>query len=106
MLDKLTSSQLAEWYAFDKLSPVGEQRADFRASYLAMTMTNLAISINGKKGSRLKEIKDFLLDWDSGKPKGTQSTDEIKRIFQAIGASNNKDNRSIDRKRKPKSLQK
>ena len=70
-------------------------------------MTNLAIRINGKKGAKLTEVKDFILDWDASKPKGTQSIEDMKRVFMSIAAvSSKKDNRALDRKRIPKSLRK
>jgi len=98
---------LAEWIAFDGLYPIGEQRADFRTSYLATIITNLVIGIHGKKGARTKEVKDFLLDWDTSKPKGTQSPEDMKRIFQGIAATMEKEkNNNRDNKRIPKSLQK
>ena len=93
--------------AFSRLDPIGEARDDFRMSYLASTITNLAIKINGKKGAKLTNVKDFLLDWDTDKPKGTQSIEDIKRVFMEIAAANNKkDSRNINKKRIPKSLQK
>ena len=100
---------MAEWQAFDSLSPIGEERADFRMSYLATIITNLAIGIHGKKGSKPKTVKEFLLDWDTSKPKqGTQSIEDMKRIFMEIGAMNKKkEERKVrDNKRIPKSLQK
>ena len=99
---------MAEWYAYDRLDPIGEARDDFRMSYLASTITNLAISINGKKGAKLTNVKDFLLDWDVSKPKETQSIEDMKRVFAGIAATS-KSNTSaskIDKYRKPKSLQK
>lgn len=107
LIEKLTASQLAEWQAYDRLDPIGEARDDFRMSYLASTITNLAISINGKKGAKLTEVKDFLLDWDRDKPnKGTQSIEDMKAVFMGIAAANNKKETKRDNKRIPKSLQK
>lgn len=96
--------------AFDSLSLIGDERDDFRISYLASIITNLAIGIHGKKGSQIKEVKDFLFDWDVTKPKinGTQSTEEILQIFGGIGERNVKADKSKvnNRNRPPKSLQK
>jgi len=78
-------------------------------SYLASTITNLAIRINGKKGTKLTEVKDFILDWDRDKPsKGTQSPEDMKRVFMQIAAAQNKkdSSRTLNRKRIPKSLRK
>ena len=68
-------------------------------------MTNLVIGVHGKKGTKLKDVKDFLFDWDASKPKGTQSPEEMKRIFESMAVSKEKE-RKIDNKHKPKSLQK
>ena len=67
----------------------------------------MAISINGKKGSRLKDIKDFLFDWDTSKPKGTQSVEDIKRIFESLGARSKEEKvNKRDNKRIPRAIQK
>lgn len=91
------------------MDPIGEERADFRISYLATIITNLAIGISGKKGAQPKTVKDFLIDWDVSKPKkGTQSIEDIKRIFGGIAEVNKKEQEKRNRnsKRIPKSLQK
>ena len=76
-------------------------------SYLASTITNLAISINGKKGAKLTSVKDFLLDWDSSKPKkGIQSPEDMKSVFMAIAAANKQKDKKRDNKRLPKSYTK
>jgi len=77
-------------------------------SYLASTITNIAIRVHGKKGAKLTEVKDFILDWDSSKPKGTQSVEDMKRVFTMIAAANSKkdSSRALNRKRIPKSLRK
>lgn len=93
---------MADWYAFDKLEPIGEHRDDFRTSYLAAVITNLAISIHGKKGSKQKQIKDFLLEWDVGKPKGTQSPEEIKNLFMGIAQMNKKKEEEDKKKKRDK----
>ncbi len=76
-------------------------------SYLASTITNLAISINGKKGAKMTSVKDFLLDWDASKPRGTQSPEEMLNIFKSLAAgANRKDKKNLrDNKRIPASLQ-
>ncbi len=96
------------------MDPIGEARGDFRTSYLASIITNLAIAIHGQKGTRPKNVSDFIFDWDVTKPKeGTQqSAEDIKRIFSAIAATNSKKEEKDKKralrnsKRIPKSLQK
>ena len=59
---------------------------------MASLITNLAISINGKKGAKMTSVKDFIFDWDAGNTnnKGTQSIEEMKNVFQQIAASGKK----------------
>lgn len=97
---------MAEWQAYDKLSPIGEIREDYRISYLASLITNLVIRTNGKAGAKLTSVKDFLFNWDGEvtTKKGTQTKEEILSIFGALGANANKTSKSNGRK--PKSLQK
>lgn len=44
MLQRLTSRELAEYMAYDRLEPIGEARADLRAGILASTFVNHSIS--------------------------------------------------------------
>lgn len=75
-------------------------------SYLASTITNLAISINGKRGAKMTSVKDFLLDWDTSKPRGTQSPEDMLNIFKSIAAgANRNDKKNLGSKRIPVSLQ-
>jgi hypothetical protein len=94
-LDQLTSLQLSEWEAYDKLDPIGTWRDDFRMAYLSSLVTNLTISVNGKKGAKMTSPIDFLPDWadqrgakviDDVKPLAQQ----IKEIFGAIAKANKK----------------
>jgi hypothetical protein len=107
LLDKLTASQLAEWKAFNSLEPIGEYRDDYRFSYMASLITNLAIRINGKSGAKLTSIKDFIFDWDADNTtKGTQSMEEMKNVLQSIASFGNntkdkKDRLEARRTRKP-----
>lgn len=90
-MEQLTASQLAEWEEYSKLDPIGEQRADYRLSYLLMTITNLAISVHGKKGSKLTKIEDYLLDWDAGREKEVkqQSVEDMKNFLLGFAQKQN-----------------
>ena len=41
MLERMTSRQLAEWMAYDRLEPFGELRADYRNGLLIATMLRI-----------------------------------------------------------------
>jgi len=66
----LTSDQLLEWEAFDRLDPIGEWRADFRMAELATVISNIALHLNaGKKQVKPIEIDQFMPQWDVRAPK-------------------------------------
>jgi hypothetical protein len=84
----LTSEQVNEWQAYDKLEPIGEQRADYRLAILCSVITNIARAIWGKKGCKMSTIDDFLFRWDReeqvvAEPK-KQSVGDMKKILQTI----------------------
>ena len=91
-MDQLTSKQLSEWEAYDKLDPIGTWREDFRLAYLSSLLTNLVISIHGKKGTKHTTPMEFLLNWDVDakvEPK-KQSVEEMKQILMGLAKSQNK----------------
>lgn len=94
-MEVLTSEQVSEWEAYDRLDPIGEWREDFRMASLQTTIFNLALQIHGKKGAKLAEVKDFLPEWDSeGKVPKVQTMEEMKawalNFAQVHNASLNK----------------
>ena len=92
MLDELTSSQLSEWEAYNRLDPIGTWRDDFRMAFLAMTMTNLTIDVHGKKGAQHVSMEDFIPNWDATAPAEVkrQTVEEMKKVFKDIVQSQNK----------------
>lgn len=104
MIKELTASQLAEWEAYDKLSLIGDEREDFRISYLATILTNLAIAIHGKSGTSPKKVEDFLFNWDVSKPKEELSPEKVKELFMGMKNAVGKQNRR--KNTPPKALQK
>jgi len=83
LYEQISARQLAEWEVYNRIDPIGEERQDFRMSYLASLVTNLVISTMGKKGAKLTNIKDFLLVWDE-KPKQEQSTEDMRNILMGM----------------------
>jgi len=86
----LTSRQISEWEAYDRLDPIGRWRDEFGMASLQSVITNLAISVHGKKGSKMTEIKDFMPEWDLTAPKEikTQSIEDMKKVFQDLVKTN------------------
>ncbi len=101
----LTSHQLSEWEAYDRLDPIGAWRDDFRMSYIASLLTNLVIRVHGKKGAKLTDVKDFLLDW-SGDMKHTQqqTPQEMREFLLQFAKTQNKkvesQKKSVPKRRK------
>lgn len=86
-MDQLTSEQLSEWEAYDRLDPIGGWREDFRWAHALSTITNLAISIHSKKGTKYTTISDFMLEWDIEKQTmepPQQSIEDMKAVLFAI----------------------
>jgi hypothetical protein len=102
-LDKLTSKQLSEWEAYDRLDPIGTWREDFRMAYLSSLITNLVISVHGKSGAKTTSPIDFLPDWDEQRSEVMIESDkalpeQIKDIFGAIAR---KQKQKIDLSKRP-----
>jgi hypothetical protein len=65
MLARITSTELAEWAAYEqRYGPLGQERDDHLAALVAATIAN---AMRGKKGRRMK-LKDFMPSW-GGKEK-------------------------------------
>lgn len=93
-MEQLTAHQLAEWEEYNKLDPIGEWRNDHRLAYICNIISNLAISIHAKKGTKMTDIKDFMIEWDKpiiqGADKATQSVEDMKKAMLGIASTQNK----------------
>jgi hypothetical protein len=69
MLARMTSTELSEWAAYERLyGPLGQERDDHLAALVSATIAN---AMRGKKGRRPK-VKDFMPAWSGAdKPKQT-----------------------------------
>ena len=88
LLDHLTSAQLSEWEAYDRLDPVGTWREDFRMANIICYIVNTARSIHGKKGIKMTTPIDFMPQWDEEGERDTvktQSVEEMKQILLGLG---------------------
>lgn len=56
MLAEMTSVQFAEWMAYSKLEPWGEERDDLRMGIIASTIAN----VNRGKGQKAFKPDDFM----------------------------------------------
>jgi hypothetical protein len=103
-LEHLTATQLAEWEEYDKMDPIGMMRIDYYFAYIATIISNLAIGIHGKKGTKLHTVNDFLIEWDTTKEKPKQTISEMKEVLMSLAATVNKD-KTKTRVRSPKKVQ-
>jgi len=84
----LTSEQLAEWEAYNRLEPIGDERIEFSLAMISSVLTNIAIAALGKPGAKQTTPLDFLPKWDAkeeikSKTK-KQSVEEMKEILKTI----------------------
>jgi len=99
-LDQLTSIQLSEWEAYDRLDPIGTWRDDFRMALLASIITNVAMGMAGVKGKMTKPL-DFMPNWSGEEVDDTmtaQSPDDILNAFKKIISVQNKNKKGIQPK--------
>lgn len=76
MLKKVMSSaDIAEAMAFERIEPFGEYRDDMRAALIASTIANCHRSPKGKSFT----LSDFMLDFSEQKPRTVD--DEILEVF-------------------------
>lgn len=102
MLNELTSVQLSEWEAYDRLDPIGEWRADFRTASLISKIVNIAQAIWGEEGVEMTVPLDFMPEWDkedSIEPKKQQTVEEMKQVMLSMAG---RQNRKIKRKKRLK----
>lgn len=85
-MDCLTSEQLAEWEAYDRLEPIGGFRQDYRFAQVCHLIFELAQSIYGKKDKRTRSHPTDFMPWGPmEKPKAKKQTaEEIKTALTAI----------------------
>lgn len=84
-MDQLTSVQLSEWEAYDRLDPIGKWRDEFGWATVVAQMTNLLTWAHAKKGTKNSAI-DFMPKWDLTAPEETevQTIEQMKAVFRDI----------------------
>lgn len=94
-MDCLTSKQISEWEAYDKIDPIGTWREDFRLAKIESLITNIVQQLYAKKGSKPKLTTplDFMVDWTGEgvvqEPK-KQSVEEMKATLMSFANAQNK----------------
>lgn len=82
----MTAAELREWMAFDRVEPIGELRADFRAGLVAATVAN----VHRGRGRQAFTPADFMpfLDRRPGvaEPPGLTSAERVAAVRALLGA--------------------
>ena len=92
----MTSTQLSEWQAYDRLEPIGEERWEFSMASLSSLIMNISRAVWGKKGVEMTTPDLFIPEWDRDPnepqeqrvPK--QSVEQMKMILETIASTQNK----------------
>ena len=59
-MDQITSAELSEWEAYDRIDPIGEWRQDFRMAIMASLVTNSFRAAYGKEGIEMSTPEEFM----------------------------------------------
>ena len=94
LLKQLTSSQVSEWEAYDRLDPIGKWRDELGFASLSSLIVNIVRTIYAKKGTTPKDSTptDFMMKWgysaEEQKPEPKQqSVEDMKTIMEGIAST-------------------
>lgn len=79
---RISSAEFAEWIAYDRIDPYGQERADLRAGMIASTIANFS-TVKGKQFTAADFMPDFL------NRKRKQTVEEMRANFAAFAAAHN-----------------
>ena len=113
-MDSLTSAQLSEWEAYDRIDPIGSWRDDYRIAVLDALIVNIVSKLYAKKGQTPKEVlpTEFMPNWTGDKRiERKQSVQDMKQVLMNIAQAAKKKEKQDKKdemraKIPPKSLQK
>ena len=88
----MTSEQITEWLAYDRLDPIGTWRDDFRSAQICSVIDNIAKSMWSKEGeAKYSTPRDFIPDWGQSEQirkeseqEAVQTVDEMKSIMMGL----------------------
>ena len=102
-MGQLTSRQISEWEAYDRIDPIGNWREDFRFAKLESLLVNIVNQLyhDPKKGKpKITNPIDFMPDWageDKFEEPKKQSVEEMKEVLMSIASSQNKKAKRLER---------
>lgn len=83
MLDQLTSAQLSEWEAYDRIDPVGTWRGDFQTAQILTLLTNMYNALHTKETKKV-DVMEFMPNW-TGEREEEKQQSLSEAIIQAFG---------------------
>lgn len=83
-MQEISSAEFAEWMAYYRLDPQGQDRADLRSGIVAATVANAS---RGRKTKAYKP-KDFMPDFEKAAPAATDWKAQ-KAKFKAFAMAHN-----------------
>lgn len=83
---EIDSREFAEWMAFGRIEPWGEERDDIRSAMLLQFLFN---SFRGEKQKAAK-LEDFLMRFDADGPRKKQTGVEMQNILKQFTAVHNR----------------
>ncbi|WP_052336699.1 phage tail assembly protein T [Nocardioides alkalitolerans] len=84
MLDRLTSYELAEWAAYEKVSgPLGPARLDQLAALIASTIAN----VNRGKNKAPHKLSSFVPKWDRPQQSWREQLSMAHQLNSAFGGT-------------------
>ena len=93
-MEDITSAQLSEWEAFDRIDPIGKFRDEIMIANFEALILNIVNKLYAKKGviPKLVSPMDFMPDWSGvlKKDEGKQSIEEMKRTLMSFAKDQNK----------------
>lgn len=80
----MTSAEYAEWLAYDRLEPMTEERADWRAGMIAATLAN----VYREKGAEPLKPDDFMPKWGGSEPERPSAEEVFAKLQRWADAHN------------------
>jgi formiminotetrahydrofolate cyclodeaminase len=84
MLEEMSSSEVADWMAYERLEPWGEERADLRTGILASLVANVTRGKDQKPYGPAEFMPDFEPKEESDGAK-TEQQDLISKAMSVFG---------------------
>ena len=82
-LSKMPAAEFAEWLAYYRHSPFGDERADLRTGIVASTVANAMAGRPGKSWT----AKDFMPEFGRSQPKRQTVAEQLSIVKEFVAAA-------------------